>query len=168
LIWGQSNAAIRELPLGPRLSVICFVDAQGISLMSQSSGPEKKKPVAESRPPSSASAQPSPSPPAQHRSQVEIDDSKAVTCYANFCRVTGTPEELILDFGLNSNPMTAPGERVIEVQQRLVINHFTAKRMLQALAMSVERHEQAFGVLETDIQKRVVPQRAPLTAASAS
>jgi hypothetical protein len=28
--------------------------------------------------------------------------------------------------------------------------------MLQALHMSVQRHEQAFGVLETDVQKRVV------------
>ena len=34
----------------------------------------------------------------------------------------------------------------------------TAKRMLQALHMSVQRHEQAFGVLETDVQKRVVGQ----------
>ncbi len=36
---------------------------------------------------------------------------------------------------------------------------FTAKRMLQALHMSVQRHEQAFGVLETDVQKRVVGNR---------
>jgi hypothetical protein len=28
--------------------------------------------------------------------------------------------------------------------------------MLQALHLSVQRHEQAFGVLETDVQKRVV------------
>jgi hypothetical protein len=31
--------------------------------------------------------------------------------------------------------------------------------MLQALHMSVQRHEQAFGVLETDVQKRVVGAR---------
>ena len=99
---------------------------------------------------------------------VAVDDSKAITCYANFCRVTGTPEELILDFGLNSNPMTAPGEQVIEVQQRLVLSYLTAKRMLQALGMSVQRHEQAFGMLETDVQKRVVGQRMPRSAASAS
>ena len=34
---------------------------------------------------------------------------------------------------------------------------FTAKRLLAALQMSVQRHEAAFGVLETDIQKRVQP-----------
>ncbi len=40
--------------------------------------------------------------PQQQRVQVEIDDSKVMALYANFCRVTGTPEELIIDFGLKS------------------------------------------------------------------
>jgi hypothetical protein len=92
----------------------------------------------------------------QQRIQVEIDDSKALALYANFCRVTGTPEELIIDFGLNPQPfgvLTAP----IAVTQRIITNFFTAKRMLQALAMTIQRHEQTFGVLETDVQKRVRP-----------
>ena len=129
---------------------------------------EAARPASGAKPAQPAASQSTAPPPTQQRSQVEIDESKAITCYANFCRVTGTPEELILDFGLNSNPMTTADQQVIEVQQRLVLNYFTAKRMLQALAMSVQRHEQAFGVLETDVQKRVVGQRAPRTAASAS
>jgi hypothetical protein len=87
--------------------------------------------------------------------RVEVNDKNAVCLYANFCRVTGTPEELILDFGLNAQPFGMPTEPV-EVKQRIVTNYYTAKRMLQALHMSVQRHEQAFGVLETDVQKRVV------------
>lgn len=89
------------------------------------------------------------------RAQIEIDESGAMTSYANFCRVTGTPEELIIDFGLNAQPFGTPKEP-IKVQQRLVTNYFTAKRLLHALSLSVQRHEQAFGVLETDVQKRVV------------
>jgi hypothetical protein len=89
------------------------------------------------------------------RARVEVNDKNAVCLYANFCRVTGTPEELILDFGLNAQPFGVPSEPV-EVKQRIVTNYFTAKRMLQALHLSVQRHEQAFGVLETDVQKRVV------------
>jgi uncharacterized protein DUF3467 len=92
---------------------------------------------------------------AQRGQRVEVNDKNAVCLYANFCRVTGTPEELILDFGLNAQPFGLPTEPV-EVKQRIVTNYFTAKRMLQALHMSVQRHEQAFGVLETDVQKRVV------------
>lgn len=91
----------------------------------------------------------------QQRARVEVNDKGAICSYANFCRVTGTPEELILDFGLNSQPYGVPTEPV-EVKQRIVTNYYTAKRMLQALHLSVQRHEQAFGVLETDVQKRVV------------
>lgn len=91
----------------------------------------------------------------QQRQRVEVEDKDALCTYANFCRVTGTPEELILDFGLNSQPYGVPTEPV-QVKQRIVTNYFTAKRMLQALHLSVQRHEQAFGVLETDVQKRVV------------
>jgi hypothetical protein len=95
--------------------------------------------------------------PAQRqRGQIEVNDAKAVASYANFCRVTGTPEELIVDFGLNKNMNPEPHEP-IEIAQRLIVNFFTAKRLLAALHMAVQRHEAAFGVLETDVQKRVVP-----------
>jgi hypothetical protein len=76
--------------------------------------------------------------------------------YANFCRVTGTPEELIVDFGLNPQPFGPPSDPLI-INQRIILNYYTAKRLLQALGMTVQRHEAAFGVLETDVQKRVQP-----------
>jgi hypothetical protein len=88
--------------------------------------------------------------------QIQVDDSKALASYANFCRVTGTPEELIIDFALNPQPMGIP-DGAIQITQRIVVNFYTAKRLLAALGMSVQRHEQAFGNLETDVQKRVVP-----------
>ena len=91
---------------------------------------------------------------AAQRVQVEIDDSKALALYANFCRVTGTPEELIIDFGLNPQPFGLPAHP-IPVTQRIITNFFTAKRMLHALSLTIQRHEQTFGVLETDVQKRV-------------
>lgn len=91
---------------------------------------------------------------AQAVQQVQLDDSQVESCYANFCRVTGTPEELIIDFGLNTQPVGIP-DKPIRVSQRIILNHFTAKRLLAALSMSVQRHEAAFGVLETDVRKRV-------------
>ena len=101
------------------------------------------------------------------RQQVQVDESKAVTSYANFCRVTGTPEELIVDFGLNSQSMGVPSQPLV-ITQRLIVNYYTAKRLLAALQMSVQRHEAAFGVLETDVQKRVQPSalRQPASAAN--
>ena len=101
-------------------------------------------------------AAPQAAPAAQQRQEIKFDDSRTVACYANFCRVTGTPEELIIDFGLNNQPMGVPTES-IPIAQRIIVNFFTAKRLLGALSMSIQRHEAAFGVLETDVQKRVQP-----------
>ncbi len=92
----------------------------------------------------------------QQRAQVEIDDSKAIALYANFCRVTGTPEELIIDFALNPQAMAVPTQP-IAITQRIITNFFTAKRLLWALDQTVRNHERTFGVLETDVQKRVRP-----------
>ena len=92
----------------------------------------------------------------QQQQQIPIDDSKAISLYANFCRVTGTPEELIIDFGLNPQPFGTPTEPVA-LTQRIVTNYYTAKRMLHALNLTVQRHEQTFGILETDVQRRVRP-----------
>lgn len=101
--------------------------------------------------------------PAPQRPQIEIDDSHASAAYANFCRVTGTPEELILDFGLNPQPFGVPKEP-IAITHRLIVNFYTAKRMLQALHLTIQRQEATFGVLETDVQKRVQPSaRRPAT-----
>jgi len=94
--------------------------------------------------------------PQQQRFQVEIDDSKVMATYANFCRVTGTPEEMIIDFGLNPQPFGLP-THPIPVNQRIITNFYTAKRMLHALQLTIQRHEATFGVLETDVQKRVRP-----------
>jgi hypothetical protein len=93
--------------------------------------------------------------PAQ-RAQLQIDDTKVIACYANFCRVTGTPEELIIDFGLNPQPVGIPTQP-IPVTQRIITNFYTAKRMLHALQLTIQRHEATFGVLEIDIQRRVRP-----------
>lgn len=35
------------------------------------------------------------------------------------------------------------------------MNFYTAKRLMHALGMAVQRHEQAFGQLELDVNKRV-------------
>lgn len=107
--------------------------------MSEQSRPESQQK------PAAAPAQP----------QFPTDYSNLSTVYTNFCHVSLTPEELVLDFGLNPhwgpNPPTDP----IKVTHRVVMNFYTAKRMLLALQAVVSQHEKAFGTLELDVQKRV-------------
>lgn len=101
-----------------------------------------------------AAAAAAPAAPAAAQQTLTVDDANSVASYANFCRVSSTPEELILDLGLNPNPF-AQGNVTIHVAQRIIMNHFTAKRLLQALAVTLQRHEQAFGTLETDVMRRL-------------
>jgi hypothetical protein len=84
---------------------------------------------------------------------VIVDDSKAVPSYTNFCRVNATPEEVILDFGLNAEPSNAG--HAIPISHRIVCNFYTAKRLLMVLGAALERHEETFGDLEIDVAKRV-------------
>lgn len=95
---------------------------------------------------------------------IELIDRDVEALYANLCRVSSTPEEVILDLALNPNPI-GQGNVQLRVSQRVILNHFTAKRLAALLAATVQRHEQAFGTLETDIRKRVQPQPAADTAA---
>lgn len=83
-----------------------------------------------------------------------VDASNMSTHYANFARVTGTPEELILDFGLNTQMVPSPTEPV-KLTHRLVLNFYTAKRLLLALNAAIQQHERVYGVLEIDVQKRI-------------
>ena len=92
--------------------------------------------------------------------QFPTDYSHLSTVYTNFCRVSVTPEELVLDFGLNTQQVTAAGTpEAVRLNQRLVMSFYTAKRLLSALQWAVNRYEGNFGVLETDFQKRLRPQQ---------
>jgi hypothetical protein len=107
--------------------------------------------------PSAGALQP---PGAAQQQQFPVDASALSTVYANFCRVTGTPEELVLDFGLNTQMTPNPAEP-LRLTHRLVMNFYTAKRLLGALHMAVQQHEAVYGVLEVDVQKRVRQQPRP-------
>jgi len=105
----------------------------------------------ETRPEGQPQAQPAQQP---QQAQFNVDTSQLSTGYSNFCRVTGTPEELVLDFGLNTQMTPHPTE-AIKLTHRLVVNFYTAKRLLGALHMAVQQFENVYGVLEIDVQKRV-------------
>src|SRR3954451_6077252 len=97
---------------------------------------------------------PQPHPPIQQQTnEVVVDDAGALPSYSNFCRVTATPEEAILDFGLNPQPF-ATGRQEVKANMRIVMNFYTAKRLLTALGMTIQRHEGTFGAIELDVRRR--------------
>lgn len=104
-------------------------------------------------------------PPAQ-TTEVVVDDSGVEPTYANFCRVMATPEEVILDFGLNPQPF-ATGRQDVKANHRIVMNFYTTKRLLTAIGMTIQRHEQTFGTIELDVNRRVASQPPLMTPAVA-
>jgi hypothetical protein len=100
------------------------------------------------------SAKPDLSDPAR-QAEVQVDASQVSADYANFCRVTATPEEVLLDFGVNQAPFTKQEQKVV-ASHRLVLSYYTAKRLAIALEMSLQRHEKIFGPIELDVRRRAI------------
>jgi hypothetical protein len=92
-------------------------------------------------------------PPGAAQPQFPTDYTSLSTVYTNFCRVSVTPEELALDFGLNTQMSPNPTE-AIKLTHRVVMNFYTAKRLMNALLGVVSQHENTYGVLELDFQRR--------------
>jgi hypothetical protein len=105
---------------------------------------------------------PATTPEAQQVLGFPTDVSNLSTVYTNFCRVNVTPEELVLDFGLNTKLVPDPMEPV-KLTHRVVMNFYTAKRLMQALGSVVAQVENNYGALELDYQKRA---RGPISRAT--
>lgn len=89
-----------------------------------------------------------------------IETAGIDTFYANYCRVTGTQEELVFDFGLNTQAAARAGEPV-RLTHRLVMSFYTAKRLLIALEVAIKQYEETYGPLELDARKRSKKNRPP-------
>ena len=94
----------------------------------------------------------------QQQVRLKIDERTMTTTYANAFRTNGTAEEVMLDFGVNLvNPAQAQGQQpeiVFQVNNRVIMNYFSAKRLAITLSQMIRRHEEQFGELEMDVAKR--------------
>jgi hypothetical protein len=85
--------------------------------------------------------------PQQQQVQLRIDESKMATTYANTIRTSTTPDEVVLDFGMN---LPIPSENNIpaisfSVGSRVVLNWRGAKRLAISLGQVIRQFEQANG-----------------------
>jgi len=93
----------------------------------------------------------------QQQVRLRIDERGMQTHYSNAFRTNGTAEEVMLDFGINLMTPTAEPQQpeiVFQVSDRVVLNYFSAKRLAITLSQLVRRHEEQFGQLELDVNKR--------------
>jgi hypothetical protein len=70
--------------------------------------------------------------------------------YCNMCNATSTKEEVVLNFGINQTwdqPGANPGELEVDLQHRVILSPFAAKRLSEALAQLVRDYEERHGKL---------------------
>ena len=82
-------------------------------------------------------------------------DETSRASYANVCRATGTPEEVIMDFALNPNAFGMVVDEPVKINHRIVMSYQAAKRTALVLLETVRRHEERFGEIELDPRKRL-------------
>lgn len=108
-----------------------------------------------------------PTPPAQNQQrqiQLRIDESKMGTTYANTIRTSTTPDEVVLDFGMNL-PVPTPDNQptlVFNVGSRVVMNWPAAKRLAISLGQAVRAFEEQNG--EIKLQRDQAPGAGPRLA----
>lgn len=68
--------------------------------------------------------------------------------YANMAVVTSTPEEVIVNFGLNAVPPDAEGQVNVQVTNRVILSYPSVKRLAVTLGNIVKRYEEQHGVIE--------------------
>ena len=96
-----------------------------------------------------------PAQPGQQQVQIQVDISNRETVYLNFFQAHMNSDEVYLDLGQFSQVVTPAGAEPIVVSHRLVMNFVTAKRLAEVLRAAVARHEQMFGVVELDPNRRL-------------
>jgi len=115
-------------------------------------------------PPDGAELQGGPQPtgadgaPQQQQVRLRLDERNLHTSYANAFRTDATAEEVMLYFGLNLvNPVAAQQgnpEIIFQANERIIMNYAMAKRLALTLGQVIRRHEDQFGEIELDVNKR--------------
>ena len=96
-------------------------------------------------------------PQAQPQMQVHVREDKMHSCYSNQSVLRGGPqaEELVLDFAMMMPDPARQDAMVMDVQSRVYLSFFAAKRLALQLSQAVQRYEQQFGPIELDPRRRL-------------
>ena len=75
--------------------------------------------------------------------------SNLTSSYANFCNANSTREEVVLNFGVNKNweRGTSRQSMEIELNHRIVLSPFAAKRLTGLLQQLMKEYETRYGTL---------------------
>ena len=81
---------------------------------------------------------------------VRWDDSGMRSLYANVVNATGTREEIVLLFGIHQAWHGAVKEVTVQLQDRVILSPYAAKRLHMLLGHVLREYESRYGALKVD------------------
>ena len=80
---------------------------------------------------------------------VKWTTTNLTSSYANFCNANSTREEVVLNFGVNKSWERGPQQNGldIELNHRIVLSPFAAKRLSALLQQLMKEYESRYGAL---------------------
>src|SRR5947207_16029733 len=81
---------------------------------------------------------------------IRWDDSNMRSTYSNVCNVTGTREELVLLFGVHQAWQSGLKEVVVQLQERIILSPYAAKRLNLLLTRLLKEYEARYGALHIE------------------
>lgn len=104
----------------------------------------KEKTAMENSPPAAAAA--AAKTPAQSPT-IKWGSANLHSSYANFCNANSTREEVVLNFGVNNNWDRSQGALEVELNHRIVLSPFAAKRLAALMQQLMKEYESRYGAL---------------------
>jgi len=98
--------------------------------------------------------------PEETQQQLTVDASNLRSSYANVCRIAQTPNEVIIDFGMNPNFFGQILDESLKLDNRVIMSHDAAKRLCLHLTATIQNFEARYGNIELDVTKRLKNQPA--------
>ena len=104
---------------------------------------------------------------AESQLSVHWDDSNMRSLYANVCNVTGTRAEVVLLFDVNQAWQPDVKELTVQLQDRIILSPYAAKRLASLLGRVLREYESRYGPLSIETPGPVGP-RENLPSAEAA
>src|SRR5436190_7675900 len=79
--------------------------------------------------------------------RVKWDDANMKSSYANVCNVTSTREEVVMLFGMHQAWQSGQKEVTVQLNDRIVLSPFAAKRLATLLNNVLTEYEKRYGSL---------------------
>ena len=84
----------------------------------------------------------------QGRPTVKWDTTNLRSSYSNFCNANSTREEVVLNFGVNKTWERGAQDALdIELNHRIVLSPFAAKRLTELMQNLMKEYEARYGAL---------------------